>query len=114
MELAWPRLAEEETAIAIVVDNTRKKVATTNAIDRERCMTRPPEGLIELFNSGGRKGFSTVQGILTRFMVNCGRRVTVPNEEGMRAGPERHRSPLNYRLHALERRHPDRRQIRPR
>jgi hypothetical protein len=43
MELAWPRLANEEIAIAIVVDNTRKKVATTNAIDRERCMTRPPE-----------------------------------------------------------------------
>ena len=63
MELVWPRLANEKTAIAIVVDNTRKKVATTNAIDREqifRCMTRPPERLIELFNSGGRNGFSTV------------------------------------------------------
>jgi hypothetical protein len=64
MELAWPRLASEETAIAIVVDkDTRKKSATTNAIDREqifRCMTRPPEKLIELFNFGGRNGFSTV------------------------------------------------------
>jgi hypothetical protein len=64
MELAWPRLANEETAIAIVVDkDTRKKVATTNAIDREqifRCMTRPPEKLIELLNSGGRNGFSAV------------------------------------------------------
>jgi hypothetical protein len=64
MELTWPRLASEETAIAIVVDkDTRKKVATTNAIDREqifRCMTRPPEKRIEPFNSGGRNGFSTV------------------------------------------------------
>jgi hypothetical protein len=61
MELTWPRLASEETAIAIVVDkDTRKKVATTNAIDRERifrCMTRPPEKLIELFNSGGAMAF---------------------------------------------------------
>ena len=61
MELAWPRLANEETAIAIVVDNTRKKVATTNAIDRETVHDPAPQrGLIELFNSGGRKGFSTV------------------------------------------------------
>jgi len=49
MELTWPRLASEETAIAIVVDkDTRKKVATTKATDREqtfRCMTRPPEKL---------------------------------------------------------------------
>jgi len=64
MALAWPRLANEETAIAIVVDkDTRKKVATTNAIDREqifRCMTRPPEELIELLTFGGRNGFSTV------------------------------------------------------
>jgi hypothetical protein len=45
MELAWPKLANEETAIAIVVDkDTRTKVATTSAIDREqmfRCITRP-------------------------------------------------------------------------
>jgi hypothetical protein len=64
MELAWPRPANEETAIAIVVDkDTRKKVAATNAIDREqifRCMSRPPEKLIELLNSGGCNGFSTV------------------------------------------------------
>jgi hypothetical protein len=64
MELTWPRLASEDTAIAIVVDkDTRKKAATTNAIDREqifRCMTRPSEKDIELFNSGGRNGFSTV------------------------------------------------------
>jgi hypothetical protein len=64
MELAWPGLANGETAIAIVVDkDSRKKVTTTNVIDREpifRCMTRPPEKPIELFNSGGRNGFSTV------------------------------------------------------
>jgi hypothetical protein len=45
MELAWPRLANEETAIAIVVDkDTRTKVAKASAIDREQmfqCMTRP-------------------------------------------------------------------------
>ena len=55
MELARPRLANEETPMAIAVDkDSRKKVATTNAIDREqifRCMTRPQEKLIELFNS---------------------------------------------------------------
>src|ERR1700720_2335586 len=88
MELTWPRLASEETAIAIVVDkDTRKKVATTNAIDREqifRCMTRPPEKLIEPFNSGPQRLFNGLMR-LARFIVNCGRRVTVPNEERMRA-----------------------------
>jgi hypothetical protein len=47
----------------VVDKDSRKKVATTNAIDREqifRCMTRPPEKVIELFNSGGRNGFSTI------------------------------------------------------
>jgi hypothetical protein len=46
----------------VVDKDTRKKVATTNAIDREqifRCMTRPPEAN-RTFNSGGRNGFSTV------------------------------------------------------
>jgi hypothetical protein len=47
MELAWLKLANEEIAIAIVVDkDTRTRVATTSAIDREqifRCMTRPQE-----------------------------------------------------------------------
>jgi hypothetical protein len=121
MELTWPRLGSEETAIAIVVDkdtrkkvattnaidreqifrcmtrppeklivvdkDTRKKVATTNAIDREqifRCMTRPPEKLIEPFNSGPQRLFNGLMR-LARFIVNCGRRVTVPNEERMRA-----------------------------
>jgi hypothetical protein len=45
MELAWPRLANEETATAIAVDkDTRTKVTTTSTVDREqifRCMTRP-------------------------------------------------------------------------
>ena len=61
MELAWPRLANEETAIAIVADNdTRKKIATTSAIDREqifRRMTRPLEKLIEPFNFGAATAF---------------------------------------------------------
>jgi hypothetical protein len=63
MELAWLRLANEEPAIAIVVNkDTRTKAATTGAFDREqvfRCMTRPPGKPIELFNSRGRNGFST-------------------------------------------------------
>jgi hypothetical protein len=60
MELAWPRLANEETAIAIVVDkDTRKKVATTNAIDRGqifRRMIHPPREA----NRTVQFGFSTV------------------------------------------------------
>ena len=58
MELARPRLANEETAIATVIDkDIRKKVGTTNTIDR---ITRSQEELIELFNFGGRNGFSKV------------------------------------------------------
>jgi len=59
MELA--RLANEEPAIVIVIDkDTRTKVAMTSVIDREqifRCMTRPPEKLIEPFNSGAATAF---------------------------------------------------------
>jgi hypothetical protein len=69
MALASPRLANEAIAIAIVVaKGTRKKGTTTQEIDREqmsRCMTRPPEKLIQPSNSGdttaflgGHSGFS--------------------------------------------------------
>jgi hypothetical protein len=61
MELAWPRLANEETAIAIVADKEAcTKVAATSAIDREQIfwrMTRPPGKLIELHNSGPQRLF---------------------------------------------------------
>jgi|ERR1700730_15022921 hypothetical protein len=66
MELAWPRLANEETAIAIVVDkDTRKKVATTNAIDREqifRSMDPPPRKLIEMISQFRCAVYHTIKG----------------------------------------------------
>ena len=41
MELTWPRLASEETAITIVVDkDTRTKVPTTSVIDCEQVFRR--------------------------------------------------------------------------
>jgi hypothetical protein len=68
MELAWPRLANEETAIAIVVDkDTRKKVATTNAIDRKQIFRRmihaPQEKPIELFNSAFPRFNASLRGL---------------------------------------------------
>ena len=63
-KLPWPRLANEETAIAMIVDkDSRKKAAATNAIDREPIfgfMTRPPEKLLELFNSGAATAFQSI------------------------------------------------------
>jgi hypothetical protein len=61
MESAW--LADEEPAIAIVVDkDTRRKVATTSVIDRKkifRRMTRfPLREPIKLFNSGPKRLFN--------------------------------------------------------
>jgi hypothetical protein len=59
MELAWPRLANEETAIATVIDkDSRTNVAATSAIDREqifRCMTRFPRKLIGTGQCPGRQ-----------------------------------------------------------
>jgi hypothetical protein len=64
MEVASPRLASEEVAIAIVAANgSRRKGATTDAIDRDqifRCMTTPPRSLIEASDSEDHNGFSTV------------------------------------------------------
>jgi hypothetical protein len=64
MELAWPRLANEETATAIAVDkDTRTKVTTTSTVDREqifRCMTRPQGSRLELFNVRRHNGFSMI------------------------------------------------------
>jgi uncharacterized protein (DUF924 family) len=64
MELAW--LANEEPAIAIVVDkDTRKKVATTSATDHKQIfqrmirfpLSREP---IKRFDSGAETAFSTI------------------------------------------------------
>jgi hypothetical protein len=61
MELAWPRLANEETAIAIVVDkDTRKKVATTNAIDRKQNIPAHDPCPPREANRTVQFGFSTV------------------------------------------------------
>src|SRR6516225_5352294 len=64
MQLAWPRLANGKTATAIVVDkNTRTKVATTSAIDREqtfRCMTRPQGSQLECSMFGAATAFQRI------------------------------------------------------
>jgi hypothetical protein len=57
MELAW--LADEESAIAIVVDkDTRRKVATTSVIDRKKIFRRMTRFPLKGFR--GRNGFSMI------------------------------------------------------
>jgi hypothetical protein len=84
MELAW--LANEKPAIAIVIDkDTRTKVATTRAIDREqifRRMTGSPKGEpIEPLNFGVATTFQRFNMPSRGFIVSCGRGVTVPNKD---------------------------------